>query len=432
MADWQRTRVLIVDDIADTRDNLTKLLLFEKDIEVVGTAADGLQAVDMAGQLKPDVILMDIHMPGMDGIAAAEAIRGKWPGVQVIMMSVHSDPEYLRKAMVVGAREFLIKPFSAEDLTNSIRRVAKLVDHRITAQPAEQDREEPAAAASTPSARGRIITVFSPKGGIGCTTIACNLAVALALTGSERVALMDCSLQFADVGLFLNLQSATTVVDVVPHISSLDSDVLDSVMTLHQSGIKVLLGPPRPEMAELVTADAVKTILGKLREMFDFVVVDTWPSFQETMLTVLDMSDQILTVLTLEIPAIKNVKLFLEVAEVLGYPSDKIALVLNCSDNSAGIAVSEVEKSLNRRIACSILSDGRVVTHAVNHGVPFVMGAKDSRVAKGISSLADYVRKRSAPKDAAETAAARRGQEAALGRMFGPFRLGRSAEPRRV
>lgn len=434
MADRDRIKVLIVDDIVDTRDNLAKLLLFERDIEVAGAAADGLQAIDMAGQLQPDVVLMDINMPGMDGISATEAIRSKWPETQVIIMSVHGDPEYLRRAMVAGAREFLIKPFSAEELTQSIRRVAKLVERRVIVQPVPPPREETAAVSTSPHARGRIVTVFSPKGGIGCTTIACNLAVALAANPTTRVALVDCSLQFADVGLFLNMQSNTTIVDLIPHIGSLDADVLDSVMSMHQSGVKVLLGPPRPEMAELVTADALKTILGKLREMYDFVVVDTWPSFQETMLTVLDASDNILTILALEIPAIKNVKLFLEIAEVLGYPSDKITLVLNRSDSNGGIEVGEVEKNLNRRIAASIVSDPRAVAHAVNRGVPLVIDAKDTKVAKGLLSLAEYVENKVSGNGStsATASAGRKPAETSIGRVFGALRFGRGAEPRRA
>lgn len=434
MPDRKNIRLLIVDDIADTRDNLSKLLFFERDIEVVGTAENGPRAVEMAGQLRPDVILMDIHMPQMDGVAAAEAIRTKWPEIQVIMMSVHGDAEYLRKAMNVGAREFLVKPFTSDELSSSIRRVASLTEHLVVASPAAAPQTEPSPMAPAPSAAGRVIAVFSPKGGVGCTTIACNLAVALGLRSTKRVALVDCSLQFADVGLFLNLQSNTTMVDLIPHIGSLDADVLNSVLATHESGIKVLLGPPRPEMAELITADTIKTIVGKLRESFDIVIVDTWPSLQETMLAVLDASDHILTIFSLEIPAIKNVKMFLEVAEVLGYPTDKIALVLNRSDNSGGIDIGEVERNFNRKTAASIVSDGRIVTQAVNKGVPLVVGARDSKVARGILSLADYVEREpstSEPPQSVQTGA-RKSAEPSIGRVFGALRFGRNAEPRRA
>src|SRR5512143_105505 len=119
----RKIRVLVVDDIIETRENVRKLLFFEDDIEIVGTASNGREGVEQAGQLQPDVVLMDINMPGMDGIAASEAIAAQHPNVQVVMMSVQGEADYLRRSMLAGAREFLIKPFSSDELTSSIRQV---------------------------------------------------------------------------------------------------------------------------------------------------------------------------------------------------------------------------------------------------------------------------------------------------------------------
>lgn len=378
-----KIRVLIVDDVADTHENLKKLLYFEKDIEVVGSALDGRQGVDMARTLEPDIILVDINMPGKDGIATTEEILSLGLASQVIMMSVQGETDYLRRSMLAGAREFLVKPFSGEELANSIRRV-----HEVKTERASRTASSAAAANGSEKKLGKVISAFSPKGGVGRTTIISNLAVAMKEHSGKRVVLVDCSLQFGDVGVLLNLQSQKTIVDLIPHINSLEEDFVEEMLVTHSSGIKVLPGPTRPEMAELVTAESVKAIISALRASYDYVFVDTWPSFQDTMLSVLDLSEVILVILTLELPAIKNVKLFLDVSDALGYPPEKVLLVLNRADSNGGIRASDVETSLRRTISASIASDGRLVTYALNQGVPFVLSAKNSSVSKSLYDLA--------------------------------------------
>src|SRR5688500_887429 len=191
-------RVLIVDDIVDTRDNLSKLLLFERDIEVVGTAASGAEAIEMTRRISPDVILMDINMPEMDGIKCAEILTNEITGLGIIMMSVQGEQDYLRRAMLAGAREFLIKPFSGDELVRSIRHVYRLESSKrsmaMHTSALNQNGTGATGGESGEPRQGKIITVVSPKGGVGRTTIACNLAVALKLSTQKKVALVDGSL----------------------------------------------------------------------------------------------------------------------------------------------------------------------------------------------------------------------------------------------
>src|SRR5579884_883880 len=183
----KKVTVLIADDMADTRENLTKLLYFEKDIEVVGGASDGPQAVEMSRKLSPDIVLLDVNMPGLDGIAAAAAIRESGCGSAVIMMSVQDDTQLYRQAMLAGAREFLTKPFSGQDLIQSIRRVYEHSERPLAGRPAPITTATPV----LPARNGKIITVFSPKGGVGRTTLAVNLSVALRKLTDATVALVD-------------------------------------------------------------------------------------------------------------------------------------------------------------------------------------------------------------------------------------------------
>ncbi|HEX9440810.1 MAG TPA: response regulator, partial [Roseiflexaceae bacterium] len=195
MAEQGKIRVLIVDDIIETRDNLEKLLFFEKDIEVIAKAGTGREAVAMAKQYQPDVVLMDINMPDMDGIAATEALLSQVPTTQVIMMSVQGEQDYLRRSMLAGAREFLIKPISAEDLYNAIRHVYRLQTTQrryIPSGPGDQG----GGASDGGGSQGQIVAVFSPKGGVGTSAIAANLAVALRQLTSKKGALVDGNLIF--------------------------------------------------------------------------------------------------------------------------------------------------------------------------------------------------------------------------------------------
>ncbi|MGA7733345.1 MAG: response regulator [Chloroflexia bacterium] len=385
--------VLIVDDIADTRENLSKLLMFERDIEVIGTAASGPEAIETSRKLLPDVVLMDINMPEMDGIKAAELLSTELPGIGIIMMSVQGEQDYLRRAMLAGAREFLIKPFSGDDLVRSIRHVYRL----------ESSKRAMAQAASVPvsgmmsangksgqeeSHQGRIMAIVSPKGGVGRTTVAVNLAVALKLSTQKKVALVDGSLYFGDVGVLLNLLSNKTMVDAVEHIDDLDADLLNDLMATHSSGVKVLLAPPQPEMAELITAEHIRRILVELSAQYDYVVMDTWPSFADTILTAMDLADDILLVMTLEMTAIKDVKLYLEVVEKLSYPTEKVKLVLNRSGSAGGIKVEAVEETLRQKILVGLSNDGVAMLMAVNQGVPLVISAREHPFSRDVYRLA--------------------------------------------
>jgi pilus assembly protein CpaE len=385
-----RIKVLIVDDIPETRDHLSKLLGFESDVEVVGAAAGGPEAVQMAASVKPDVVLMDINMPGMDGITATEKLAAEVPTAAVIMMSVQGEADYLRRSMLAGAREFLVKPFSSDELTASIRQVwTREKDKQSRYAPVVAPTEAARTSSGDPAS---VVAVFSPKGGVGRTTISVNLAVAAAQDG-KRVALVDSSFQFGDVGVLLNLNPRNkSMADLAAELQAGEQyESLDSFLVAHSSGVRVLLAPPTPEQAELVNPTAVKQVLEALRNENDLVVVDCPSNFNETTLAVLDEADMILTLLTLEITSVKNMRLFLEVCEQLGYGPEKIRLVLNRADSTLGIRVADVEHSIGRKIDHTIVSDGRSVVYALNRGVPFFLSNREAQVSQDIERLAKAV-----------------------------------------
>jgi pilus assembly protein CpaE len=386
MSESDTIRVMIVDDIVDTRDQIEKLLFFEKDIEVVAKASNGREAVAMAKQHKPDVILMDINMPDMDGIAATEAIMTQDPGIQVIIMSVQGETDYLRRAMLAGAREFLTKPIGADDLYKSIRHVHRLAATRPVTPTATGGGEGPVPSGG--GVQGQIVAVFSPKGGVGTSTIAANLAIALRQLTNKKVALVDGNLIFGDLNVILNLVSNKTIVELANRVDDLDRDLLNDVLATHNSQVKVLLAPPNPQTGELVTSDHLRTILGLMRQEFDYVVVDTQSSFQDRALAVLDMADRIVALMTLEMPCIKNIKLFLEVTELLEYPREKTMLVLNKADNRMGFSVKDVQSNIQHEVALQIANAPLEITYSINQGVPLVIAKRTHQVSKDIFTLA--------------------------------------------
>ena len=226
-------KVLIVDDIPETRDHLSKLLGFEEGIDVAGTAGSGEEALSVAMELRPDVIVMDINMPGMDGVAAAEMISQRLPTCPIIMMSVHGEAEQLKRSLTAGAAEFLVKPFSGDEFATSIKRVHE----REVARQAQLASAMPASKSPTYSAEDieehQIVAVFSPKGGSGRTTIATNLALALHKETEGRVCLVDANLQFGDIGVLLNLNPKNrSMLDAVES-GEPDTDIIDSVVIDH-------------------------------------------------------------------------------------------------------------------------------------------------------------------------------------------------------
>lgn len=401
-------KILIADDLTETRENMKRLLYFEKDMMVVGEAADGEEAIRQTEKLSPDVLLMDINMPVMDGITATEKISLKYPKTAIIIVSVQGEQEYLKKAMVAGAREYMVKPFSSDELINTIRRVYDFEQKRRIqlAEPAvvKQLQSDP-----------QIVAVFSTKGGVGKTTIATNLAVSLAEQTRKRVVILDLDLQFGDVAVMLNVIPKRTITELIQDLNQMDADLLESYLVTHPTGVKVLPCPTRPEYAELITGSHIDKILGILKQNYDYIVVDTAPFFHETILSALDLCHQILLVVSLDLPTIKNVKLGLEVLDSL-HLKGKVRLILNRSSDDIGIKCEDMEENLGLKVKAHIPSDGRTVISSVNKGSPFVISNPNTKVSAGIKELAGMIM----PGDDLHTVAPKTtGKKGIFGRLFG-------------
>lgn len=372
--------ILLVDDIAEIRGSIKKLLSLESDFRVVDAVGTGREGLAMAKALRPDIVIMDINMPDIDGLQITTQIVNDAPNVGVIIMSAQDDPSYMRLAMLAGAKAFLTKPPSPYELYHTIRTVHKRapvmqampVHVRATKSPEGiQDRA------------GNIIVVYSPQGGAGCTTIATNLAATLTRE-NIRVLLVDANLQFGDVGVFLNLESRSTLVDLVEGVDDIDIDYFENVVTTHSSGLKVLMGPGRPELAEKVVANpaSMSKILTKIRSNYDFIIVDTSLHLDEMNLSLMDSATRVILVSTPTLASVKNVRSVLDLFDQLGYATDKIMLVLNrvsADQNIRKLAIpmDKVALFLKQPVQAMIPTDEYRMLDAIRKGSPVVTMERD-------------------------------------------------------
>jgi pilus assembly protein CpaE len=391
MAAETKIKVLIVDDTPETRVMIQRMVQFDASVEVVGQAKTGREAIDMAGKLLPDVCLMDINMPDLDGISATEAIRKKYPFIQVIILSVQTDAGYMRQAMLAGARDFLFKPPMIDDLTSAIRSAAVVAQE--TRQAMLTQTSGLTQTGSPMGVDGKIVTVYSPKGGVGTTTVAVNLAAALLTYG--KVALVDLNLLYGDVAVFLNTQGRNSVVDLATRASELDQDVVKTVMLSHAgSGLDVLISPAKPEAAEPVTGEQITKLLSYLREHYPFVVVDTTSYLTDHASAAVDLADAIVLVTSQEIASIKSCGQFLRLADAGNISRKHILFVMNRFDRRIRVMPERVSEILKQEIVLSIPFEEKTVLDAVNHGIPFVIEAKQALITKSITQLAELVNNR--------------------------------------
>ncbi|MCU0476125.1 MAG: response regulator [Anaerolineae bacterium] len=388
----QPITVLLVDDNPETRENIKKLLAFEADIKVIGTAGTGREGVAQAKEHKPDIIIMDINMPDMDGLEATSAINKSVPQSAVIIMSVQDETDYMRRAMLAGARDFIAKPVSMDDLITTIRTVYRNHEafrrqYQMAAfsTPEQALRQATKLEGAQGERAGRIIVVYSPQGGTGVTTLATSLATLL-MTKGVRVLMADADLQFGDVTTVFDIKAQATILELLPDADDIDPEHFDNIIPTHGSGLKVLASPHKPEQAEEITKNrpgVYRQILEKVRHNYDYIVIDMAHAIDELAASLFEVADQIVMVATPALPSIKNARFALDLMDRLGIAPDKISVVLNkvYSDRdrkNATLPTDRIQSFLKRQIRLEIpVVDERMLLGAVLRGVPLTIAERD-------------------------------------------------------
>lgn len=383
-----KIRILIVDDVPEGREGLSRLLSFEPDMDVIGFAGTGAEAIQKANDLLPDVILMDINMPDMDGIQATELITKQVP-VSVVMISVQSDRDYMRRAMQVGAIDFLPKPPAADELYATVRNAYERRPERSTiTQKSDDDKPKS-------GGMGKIITVYSPQGGSGATTFAVNLASAL-LNEQNRTLLIDANLQFGDVTVHLDISNSRNITDLAQAADDLDPDLIENVLATHGTGLRILPAPPRPQDADIVNDEVFLKILETLAKRFDTIVIDTSLHLDDVTVTLFDVSDMLVIVGVPTLPCVRNIRVVLDLLEHFeNFDREKIVFAMNkvpVDRRSGAIDPERISSALSLPVRASVPTAEKQMLDALNRGVPAIAVNTRQSPGKELNAFAEEIR----------------------------------------
>ena len=377
-------KILVVDDDPNVQ-RLLQYTLKQEGYEVV-VAGDGAEGFRLWGAEQPDLILLDVMLPKLDGYQVATKIRteeGTAGHVPIIMLTAEREVEQKVRGLRAGADDYLIKPFHPAELMARIKSLLARFAPRDTL-------------VGRPPL-GRVLAMYGAKGGVGTTTIAINAAIALHRELGRKVALVDGNLQFGDHRVFLDLGlDRKSIVDIVT-APSIDGDLIRQVLVKHDSGVDLLLAPPSPETAELVTPEHLPQIIDQLRGLYDYILIDIDKRLDDVNLGVLEVADTMFVVMTADLSCLKNVRLVLETIGHLGYEAGKVQLVLNRSNAFTGINVKNAEGALKRTIDHQIVNEYRGAISALNSGAPFMFTKADSLLGRSLLDFARVVDKQPTP-----------------------------------
>jgi pilus assembly protein CpaE len=343
----------------------------------LAVSLDSFEALERRLNGNAVVVVLGPSCAGPDGLAAAERLVAAHPEAGAVLIAAELTTDLFRQALRAGIKDVLSAPVETTSLLESVRRVGGGLVSSRPAGPVVEEGE-----------LGQVITVFSTKGGAGKSVIAANLAVVLAKRSERPVVLVDGDLQFGDIAVMLKLAPQHTIVDAVG-APDLDSSMLQNLLIRHEpSGVHVLAAPLEPQFADQITAAEMVNIVELLRTFADFVVIDTPAHFNDVVLGMIELSDDVLLVAGMDIPNIKNVKIGLQTLRLLNTPMNKLHLVLNRANSKVKLDVGEVERTLQVKAESLIPSDV-VVPQSVNKGAPVVLDSPKSGVAKSMEQLAD-------------------------------------------
>lgn len=356
-------KIIIADDVRDMRDMIVKMLGASRlDYEIVATCENGEEVLDTFKRKKADIVLMDINMPVMNGLEATEVITGLYPHVQVIMMSVQHETEYLKKAMLAGAKAYVMKPVDMVELIETIETTferAKLL--------------APVSVSNEKVYDAKIISFFSAKGGVGNTSVALNAGIIFHEMLGKKVLIVDLDLRFGDVALMMNRQNETTIKELMDDSPIEEYSDVSSYLFSYTEGLDFLFAPKDPESADYISKERVHKFLELVKRHYEIIVIDTGVNFDEVTLAALDLSEKVVIVSNQEVTGIKNTKVCLKVMQTLNYDYSKIKILINLSDDKFGISKSNVQKAFDYEILAFIPEDVKLVRNAINTGIPFAM-----------------------------------------------------------
>ncbi|OGO10745.1 MAG: hypothetical protein A2030_08230 [Chloroflexi bacterium RBG_19FT_COMBO_50_10] len=378
----KQTRVVALCDPGATQQQITEALSAQNEFILVDVLASKEMLARQLRASEPEIILVDSQLEGESTMDIVDDIALQFPSASVVAILPTNDPLIAQQVMLAGARAFLITPFSQINLVSTLRRVSELEGRRqqtqtyIPAQVLEATRPL------------RSVTVYSPRGGTGVTSIAANTAIALAEETGKKVLLFEGKVFFGHLEVMLNLRVQNTLSDLIPHATSLDEGLIRDVVTPHPSGIHVLLAPSNVQIAQGIRAEDIYNVYMGVSRQYDYTVVDAGGPLNDISVTLMDAADRILLVTTPDLASLHDTSRFLQLSRSLGYPIDKILMILNKAGVEGGVKLHDIESVLHNQVYHQIANDPANVLRSINRGIPYLLYYPRSSASKSIQQLA--------------------------------------------
>lgn len=375
-------RILVAESDIDLQREIRETIRTEQGLEVVGTARDGEEAVQLALNLRPDVVVLDYDLPGITGNQTCEILSALAPDIMAVILSEHRSLDRMEECMHFGARAVIDKSLQLAKLGSILSEIGDFLRHRGSNEVLQW-----ADLTKIP----HIISVSGAKGGIGKSTVATNLAVTLAKDLPGKVAIIDLYSQFGDIPTMFNVVPKSTIFDMAPMCKELDVDVVGNYITRHPSGVHVLSMTTKPIANDAVSIECMDSLLYILKRMYRFLVIDVPPTLDAMMLHVLSRSSMVILVSNLlDVTTVTDTHRLYEALREVDVSREVMGLVLNRISRADSLRLDDVKKMFDCRILAEIPSDDRI-TSAINEGIPLVMSDPSCRFSKGISTLAKAV-----------------------------------------
>jgi len=370
-------RVVVIGQEPNARAEVQKMLALSG-FAVLGEAGYGMEAMTLARQTEPDVVVIAIEDPLIRALQTVEAMVDLLPKSPVIGYSSVRDPNSMRKAMLAGVKDYLTAPVKEEDLINSIHTVLAQEERRQARISGEMD--EPVAA-------GTVITVFGAKGGIGKTTIATNLATALVQKTNQSVVVLDLDTRFGDVAILMDIPVERSIADLAIPEDEIGREFLEECIYTHNTGVAILPAPIRPTDWRSVHAGHIERIVNLLCQTHDYVILDTPGTFNDIVARALELATMVVLVATVDMAALKDTLLAIDMLRSWNFPQEKIKLVINATNDATNVQPNEVKRMLGRDVFWSIPYD-RNISAATQLGMPVVVAKPQSKASESIVEMA--------------------------------------------
>lgn len=371
-------QLIVVDPDRESAAEIQKTLTM-LGFAVIASAGYGVEAFTLAHQMRPDLVLMRIEEPLVRPVQTLSRLNDGMPDLPIVVFSTEANIRLMRQSMVSGASDYLTEPLVPADLESSIMRVLERKEREGMRRRGEL---------AEPVAQGTVITVFGAKGGIGKTTIASNLAVALSIEAHQTVALVDMDTRFGDVAITMDIAVERSIADLARNLDNVDRTTLREYLVEHESGIHILPAPTRPGDWRNLTAQHIRDVVDVLAQTHDFVILDTPGTFNEIVAAAIEVGTMILLVTTLDMASIKDTVLALEMLhERFGSDDDRIKVVLNRAGMDTGVREKDVERTLDSDLWWRVPQDSEVVK-AAQLGRPIVMSRPASKASMEIREMA--------------------------------------------